>query len=136
MSERREQIERTADRIREEWLVTLQELDRRKLEATDLGLQARRHAGVFVLIGAGVTAAVGGSIAWGAWRAKHRQRVRMEKRWAAARRAWNQPERVAVRSEDRAWPVELVKKLGLALGLAFGTQLAKRTAQVLLPVNK
>lgn len=135
MSERREQIEKTADRIREEWLVTLQELDRRKHEATDLGLQARRHAAVFALVGAGITATVGGSIAWAAFRARHRTRVRMDKRWEAVRRAWNQPERVAVRSEDRAWPVELVKKLGLALGLAFGTQLAKRTAQVLLPVK-
>lgn len=135
MSERREQIERTADRIRDEWLVTLQELDRRKEEATDLRLQARRHAGVFVSVGAGLTALVGGAVAFGVWRTRHRQRLRMQKRWEAARRAWNQPERLAVRSEDRAWPVELVQKLGLALGLAFGTQFARRTAQALLPVN-
>lgn len=134
MSERREQIEKTADRIREELLVTLQELDRRRTEEMSVGVQVRKHAVAAGSVAAGAVALLGGAFAYTAYRARNRERLRLERRLEALKRAWKHPERLAVRSEDRPLPVELAKKLGLALGLAFGTQLAKRTAELLLPV--
>jgi len=131
----REQIERTADRIREELLVTLQELDRRRTEATDVGVQLRKHSTGLTVVGLGLVAALGAAFAWTSYRARSLNRRRRERRYQALRRAWRHPERVAVRSADRALPVELGKKLGLALGLAFGTQLAKRTAELLIPTG-
>lgn len=136
MNNRREQIEKTADRIREELLVTLQELDRRRTEATDVGLQLKKHSTGATLIGVGLLAALGGAFAWTAHRARTMERRRRQRRLEGLTRAWKHPERLAVRSEDRALPVELGKKLGLALGLAFGTQLAKRTAELLIPAGK
>ncbi|MDQ3264409.1 MAG: hypothetical protein M3Y59_12220 [Myxococcota bacterium] len=133
MNSRREQIEKTADRIRDELLITLQELDRRRTEATDVGLQLKKHSTGATLIGVGLLAALGGAFAWTAHRARSMERRKRQRRYQALSRAWKHPERLAVRSEDRALPVELGKKLGLALGLAFGTQLAKRTAELLIP---
>jgi hypothetical protein len=132
---KREQIERNADRVRDELMVTLRELDRRRTRATDVGYQAKQHRGAIALAGIAVVGAMAAAFGYTAYRARATERHRTRNRFLALRRAWRHPDRVAAHAEDRPPLVALGIKLGMAFGLAFGTQLAKRTAQSLLPMQ-
>jgi hypothetical protein len=135
MSEQREQIERTADRIRDELLVTLRELDHRRHEATDLKLQVRRHAPLLVGVAFVLSALAAGTAVLVAWRVRNSP-VKARKRIAGLRRAWRYPERIATRAEQRPFGVELARRLGMAAAVALGSQLVRRGAERLLPAEK
>ena len=71
----REQVERTADRIRDELRLTLEELERRRERVLDVRYQASRHQDL--IVGAAITAAVLTGIGVGVaiWRARHREQI-------------------------------------------------------------
>lgn len=129
----REQVERTADRIRDELLLTLEELDRRRDRLLDLRYQASRHRDV--LLGAAVAAAVLTSVGLGmaVWRLRHREKILARNRLKALQRAWHHPQRVASSAEQRPLPVELGRKLVLIFGSALATKIAKDSVQLLVP---
>lgn len=132
MNDRREQVEQAANRIRQDLLVTLSELDRRRDRALDPRHQLQQHLGLVAGVGGGLAALTAALTAWSI----HRRRTaaaRRRKEWRRAfRRAWEHPERLATRAQERPAPAELGRKLLLVFGLAFGTQLAKRSALKLL----
>lgn len=101
--------EKTADRLRDQFLVTLRELDRRRQRAMDLKGLVRDNRRVLIAAGAGLAAVivivVGTSTALRRVRARHLPRRRLE----ALSRAWENPERVAARGD------RLPRKLGLLL---------------------
>lgn len=133
----REQVEKTADRLRDELLLTLAELDRRRERAMDVKYQLRQllehnrallfKAGSAVL---GLTV-VGLGYSW--WRARHREELLWEHRRRALRRAWEHPDRVASSAEERPLAIELGRKLVLIFGTALATALAKNAVQSLVP---
>ncbi|HYO56135.1 MAG TPA: hypothetical protein VEU50_25460, partial [Archangium sp.] len=91
----REKVEQTADRLRDELLLTLEELDRRRERAMDVRYQVR-HAidkNRDVLLTAGgvalVLAVVG--VGYSGWRARHREELLWKHRAQAVRRAWEHP---------------------------------------------
>jgi hypothetical protein len=129
----REQVERTADRIRDELLLTLEELERRRGRALDVRYQASRHQNL--IIGAAVAGAVLASIGLGVviWRARHREQILARHRLKAVRRAWHHPDRVASSAEQRPLPVELGRKLIIIFASALASNIAKNSVQALVP---
>lgn len=133
MSDQREKVEEAANRIRKELLVTLGELDRRRDQALDPRYQVHKHLRVLIAAAAAFALATGALVGLALHRRSHRaQRLRHERR-RAIKRAWFHPERVATRAKERPAPQELGRKVAVAFGLAFGSQLARRAALKLLP---
>jgi hypothetical protein len=129
----REQVEHTADRIRDELLLTLEELERRKERALDVRFQFSRHRELFIgaALAAFVLAGLGVGIA--TWRLRHRARIRARKRLRALRRIWRHPERLATSNEQRSLAVEMGRRLIIIFGTALATTLAKDSVRTLLP---
>ena len=129
----REQVERTADRIRDELLLTLEELERRRERVLDVRYQATRHQDL--IVGVAVTAAVLTGIGLGVaiWRARHREEILARHRLKAMQRAWHHPDRVASSAEQRPLPVELGRKLIIIFATALASNIAKNSVQSLVP---
>jgi hypothetical protein len=132
----REQVERTADRIRDELFLTLEELDRRRGRMLDVRYQASRHKDL--LVGAAITAAVLTGVGLGVmvWRARHQQQILARHRVKAVKRAWQHPDRVASSAEQRPLPVELGRKLILIFATTLATRIAKDSIQTLVPQRR
>jgi hypothetical protein len=129
----REQVEKTADRIRDELMLTLEELDRRRERVMDVRYQATRHREL--IMGAAIAALVvtGVGVGMAVWRSRYRQHHLAQRRFKAVRRAWNHPERLATRAEQRPFAVEMGRKLIMIFGTALATSIAKSSMQSLNP---
>jgi hypothetical protein len=131
----RKQVERTADRIRDELMLTLEELDRRRHQVVDLRYQAMRHREL--LVGVAITAAVltGITVGVALWRARHREQILARHRLKALKRAWAHPGRLASSAEERPLAVELGRKLVVIFATALATNIAKNSVQSLVPAR-
>lgn len=136
----REQVEKTADRLRDELLLTLEELDRRRERALDVKYQVRqaveKNRGVLLQAGgvALALAVVGMGVSW--WRARHREELLWKHRAQAVRRAWEHPDRVASHAEERPMGLELGRKLVLIFASTLASAMAKRAVQSLVPPSE
>ena len=119
MSEARDQAEASADRIRHEFERTLQELDRRRHDALDVGLQIRRHAAAAGIAGAAVLLAIGGAVLLVVLRLRSRPRRLRHERWEGLRRAWTHPKWVAAPAHS-PW-----RDMGVKVGTAALSQAAR-----------
>ncbi|MBU8897992.1 hypothetical protein DRW03_32525 [Corallococcus sp. H22C18031201] len=129
----REQVEQTADRIRDGLLLTLEELDRRRERLLDVRYQAVQHRGTLVAVGAAAVLLVGAGVAYAVYRARTREERLREKRRKALERAWRHPERVANNGEDRPLSSELGRKLVLIFATSLATSVARNAMQTLVP---
>lgn len=130
------QVEQTADRLRDEFLVTLRELDRRRHRAMDVRGLIRENRRVLIAAGAGLVAVViviiGGSVAL-----SRSRRARLpERRVRGVRRAWEYPDRLATRAEDVPRPLGILLTLLKVAVVAAGTQLIRRAVQRALPAAR
>lgn len=136
MSER-EQVERTADRLRDELLLTIEELDRRRERALDLRYQARqlleRNRELLLTVGATTAGLVVVGMGYSWWRQYRRRRVVWSRRGKALRRAWEHPDQVASSSEEKPFALELGRKLFFIFGTALASALARNAVQTLVP---
>jgi hypothetical protein len=132
----REQVEKTADRIRDELMLTLEELDRRRERVMDVRYQASRHKDL--IMGAAIAALVvtGVGVGVAVWRSRYRQHHLAQRRMKAIRRAWEHPDRLATRAEQRPFAVEIGQKLIMIFGTALATSIAKSSVQTLVPNRK
>jgi hypothetical protein len=136
MSIQREQIEKAADRIRGEFLLTLRELERRRDEALDVRGQLTRHkrglelAGVAAVIAA---AAVVAGVILNRRRQRHTRGKRLVK---GISRAWKHPERIASRAKQRPVPAELGRKLAGTVVTTLAGQLVRRAVHEVLPAKE
>lgn len=129
----RAQVEHTADRIRDELLLTLEELDRRRARAMDVQYQLMRHRELVMMAGGAVLVLVGLGVGVAVWRARHREEILAKKRRKAVLRAWEHPERLAASAESRPLSVELGRKLVLIFGGALASSIAKSSVRTLVP---
>lgn len=125
-----EQAEKTADRIREELFRTVDEIDRRRIEAMDWRRQVRAAAPVAAIAGAAVVGIVVTRILLSRREREHEHRKLRRERLRTARRAWEHPERVAPARHSR--PVELGGKLATIVGTALVTQAVRKAAKKLV----
>ena len=126
----REQADQVADRARDNLLVTLEELARRRRRASDWSLQLRLHRTALLVAAGGVVLGVGVAIA--RHEAGGRQRAR---RLATARRARarRNAERLGASAAGApAWRT-LARKVLVSFGVAFATRVARRAAAAVLP---
>lgn len=134
-SGRNQQVEKTADRLRDGFLVTLRELDRRRQRAMDVRALVRDNRRVLIAAGAGlagvVIVIVGASVALGRSR---RSRLN-ERRIEGLRRAWRNPDRLATRAEDTPRPLGILLSLLKVAFVAAGSQLIRRTVRRALPAG-
>lgn len=129
----REQVEHTADRIRDELLLTLSELERRRERVLDVRYQASQHQDLLIGLGVAAIAMVGVGVGIGVWRARHRQQLLAKKRRLALHRAWEHPERLATRADQAPLSVELGRKLVVIFGSALASAVAKNAVRGLVP---
>jgi hypothetical protein len=136
MSER-EKVERTADRIRDELLLTIEELDRRRERAMDVKYQVRhfleQNRDMLGWVAGGAVALVGLSVGLSLWRSRHHEELMMRRRRVALRRAWEHPERLATGKKQQPFALEMGQRLVLIFGTALATSLAKSAVQSLMP---
>ena len=123
------QITQTADRLRDEFLVTLRELDRRAQRAMDLRGLMRENRRVLLAAGAGLTAVVVVIIATSVALSRSRDSRLAERRLQGLRRAWENPERIAARRAEVPRPLRLLLGLLKVAAVTAGTQLVRRTVQ-------
>jgi hypothetical protein len=129
----REQVEHTADRIRSELLLTLEELERRRHRAMDVRFQATQHRDL--IIGVAITAAVltGVGVGVAIWRTRHREQILTRHRVKAVKRAWQHPDRLASSADERPLPIELGRKLVLIFASTLASAVAKNAVRGLVP---
>ncbi|NOK08581.1 hypothetical protein [Corallococcus exercitus] len=129
----REQVEHTADRIRDELLLTLEELDRRRTRATDVRYHVNQHKDLLVTVGAAALVVVGLGVGIAIYRARHHdERVRRQRR-KALERAWAHPDRVATSIEDKPLGAELGRKVVMIFATSLATAVARNSIQTLVP---
>jgi hypothetical protein len=86
-------------------------------------------------MGAAIAALVvtGVGVGMAVWRSRYRKHHLAQRRMTAIRRAWNHPDRLATRAEQRPFAVEMGKKLIMIFGTALATSIAKSSVQSLVP---
>jgi hypothetical protein len=135
MSDAREQANQAADRVRDDLLTTLKELDRRRLRATDWRFQVQAHQRTLLI----AASAVAGVVVLGVGMTMARRQVavrrRTRRRWEAMGRAWTHPERVATRADDAPGIQQLLRKALLAFGVALLSRAGKRAAVSMVPTK-
>jgi hypothetical protein len=129
------QAAKTADRLRDEFLVTLRELDRRAHRAMDVRTLMRENRRVVIAAGAGLAAVVVVIIATSVALSRSRDSHLAERRLEGLRRAWKNPERIARRRAELSRPVRLLAAVLRLTAVAAGTQLVRRTVQRALPAG-
>ncbi|QRK10198.1 hypothetical protein JQX13_08915 [Archangium violaceum] len=136
----REQVEKTADRLRDELLLTLEELDRRRERAMDVRYQVRQALGknrdVLMKAGGVALGLVVMGIAVAGWRHRHYEELLWKHRREALRRAWEHPERVASRASEGPIGIELGRKLVLIFASTLAWAMARRAVQSLVPASE
>lgn len=124
----REKIEKTADRLRDDLVITLRELERRREVTLDVRAQISEHPDVLtrVALGLGLLTLVGMGVA--VFRYRGRDERRSRDRWRAVRRVWDHPERVATRAAEPPVGTALLKKAAIAFLTTLAVQAAKRAS--------
>ena len=133
----RRQVEETADRIRDELLLTLEELDRRRERVLSVRYQAEQHKDALIGMAAVGMIVVGTGIGYAIYRSRHREEMLRRERRKALRRAWEHPDQLATK-RDKAPPLtaELGRKLVLIFASALATRIAQNSVQTLVPSRK
>jgi hypothetical protein len=135
MSDAREQANQAADRMRDDLLTTLKELDRRRLQATDWRYQLQAHQRTLLLTASAVVGVVALGVGLIVVRRQVAHRRQVRRRWEAVGRAWNHPERIATRADDAPGLQQFFRKALLAFGLALATRAGKRAATSMVPTR-
>lgn len=117
-------VEGEIDALRGQLGSLIGELDRRRHEAFDLGLQARRHPVVVIAVAAAAALVAGGLVALALRRRRERRRpiVRARETRRALARLLRDPERVAAKPRP-------ARDILTAAGVAAGSLLARRLAE-------
>jgi len=133
MNEAREQADRAADRIRSELLATLHEFDRRRHRAFDLKYQAEKHFTLVMAVAGCAVVAAGIGLALAVARARSRRESSFGARLRELTRAGKAPEPLAYSGALPVVSAAAARKLATVVAVTFAAQLARWSAQRLLP---
>ena len=133
MSIQREQIEKAADRIRGEFLLTLKELERRRDEALDVRGQLTRHKRGIELVGVAAVALATAVVVGLVLNRRYQRHHRARRLARGISRAWRHPERIASRAKERPVPAELGRKLAGTVVTSLAGTLVRRAMHEVLP---
>jgi hypothetical protein len=124
----RDHLEAEANVARARLARTLEALDHRRHEFTDLRLQVRRHARTLLLAGGVFALTAFGLALVSVLRARAKARARPRERIQLFKTFWRRPERVelALKNEQRSFPAELGRRVLLGTLTWAALQLAKR----------
>lgn len=127
----RDHLEAEANVARARLARTLDALDHRRHELTDVKLQIRLHSRALLLAGGVVVLAIGGVVVVSILRARARERERPRERFQLLKMFWRRPERVedAVKHEQRGFFAELGRRVLLGTLTWAALQLAKNAAK-------
>ena len=133
----RDEAERLADRLRDELLLTLRELDRRRHQAFDFQAQLALHRQQLMTVGGIFAGGLGLVLGALSWRAHYNRsaKVKRRRRLEGLQRAWHHPERLAREKKQPSVPAQLLNRAAVTLAVSFGVQLAKFSAARLLPTT-
>ena len=131
----RKQVEQTADRIRDELLLTLEELERRRERVLSVRYQAEQHRDLLIGVGAVAAVVVGMGVGYAVYRSRHHDEQLRRQRRNALKRAWEHPESVAYAAKQRPLGVELGRKLVLIFATSLATRIAQNSVRTLVPVR-
>jgi hypothetical protein len=123
------QVVKTADRIRDEFLVTLRELDRRAQRAMDVRGLIRDNRRVVIAAGAGLAAVVVVIIGTSVALSSSRQSRLPERRIEGMRRAWENPDRIARRPRGLPRAVAVLLTLLKVAAVVAGAEAVRRRVQ-------
>lgn len=127
----REQVEQTADRLRDQLLLTLQELERRREQVRSWGPQVRRlvveHRQSLLVAAAGSLVLAGVGVALGRLRSRYRQRHIWERRRKALSFFWQKPEQVM--QAEAPFLVQVGQRFVLSFASAAVSVLARRLVE-------
>jgi hypothetical protein len=126
-----ESLRREAELVRDRLMVTLDTLDQKRHELTDVKLQMKRHPAV-VWSGGGVVAAVIGIVGFLAYRRARREQSPWRERARALGRAWKQPHRIAS-GKQGPFAAELGRKILLGIAGFTAVELGKTGIRRFLP---
>lgn len=129
------QAARTADRLRDGFLVTLRELDRRAHRAMDVRTLMRENRRVVIAAGGGLAAVVVVIIATSVAVSRSWASRPAERRLDGLRRARKNPERSAQRRAELPRSMRLLAALLALAAVAAGTPLVRRTVRRSLPAG-
>ena len=132
----RKQVEQTADRIRDELLLTLEELERRRERALSVKYQAEQHKDLLIAAGAIGMVVVGLGVGYAIYRSRHHDERLREQRRIALKRAWEHPESVAYAAKQRPLGAELGRKLVLIFATSLATRIAQNSVRTLVPARQ
>lgn len=128
----RDRLEANANALRSRLARTLESLDRRRHDAFNVTIQAKRHPGFLAAVGGAMVAATAGSGLITYLVIRHRKSQRFTERLHAITRSWRHPERVA-RDKPRSLPAELARGVLISLASFVVSQIAERALMKLLP---
>jgi hypothetical protein len=127
----REQVEQTADRLRDQLLLTLRELERRREQVRAWGPQLRRlmveHREALLVAGAGSLVLAGVGVALSRLRSRSRQRHIWERRRKALAFFWSKPEQVM--QAEAPFLVQVGQRFILSFASAAVSVLARRLVE-------
>jgi hypothetical protein len=120
------QVVKAADRIRDEFLVTLRELDRRAQRAMDVRGLIRDNRRVVIAAGAGLAAVVVFIIGTSVALSRSRQSRLPDLRIEGLRRAWDNPDRIARPARGLPRPAAVLLTLFKVAAVVAGTEAVRR----------
>ena len=130
IDDRLQHAEEKANRIRGDLLRSLDELGRRRYEATDWRVQLHRNWRLIAAGGGVLGALVSARLLVGWLSEKRRVKHLRHERWQAARRFWDHPERVA--PARHSGPIEWGMNVFGIFATAIASQLSRRVARQLV----
>jgi hypothetical protein len=130
------QVAKTADRLRDEFLVTLRELDRRAHRAMDVRGLIRDNRRVVIAAVAGLVAVVVVIIGTSVALARSRQARLPRRRVEGLRRAWENPDWIASRPHGVPRPLAILVSVLRVAAVVAGTQLVRRSGKRALPAGR
>jgi hypothetical protein len=129
-----ETLRQQADAARDQLMSTLEHLDRRRHDLTDVRLQLKRHPVAAASIATGLVVIVG-ALGWLGYRLARREQHTWRERARALRRAWHRPQRVAS-GKQGPFATELGRRVLLGLFGFTAIELGKLGVRRLLPERR
>lgn len=130
----RQELAREANEVRTKLIRTVERLDQRRHEATDLRLQLERHMRQVVVVGAAFLLGTAGAVALVVHRVTTSAQRRRRDRWRFVQRVWRHPDR-ALRAERRSFFGEIARSVLLAVVTTAATQPAHKAMAALMEGN-